>query len=209
MKGKSKLNIGTLYEVARKRITDLRDDYNFISHFLAWMSYIILVAKPSELRQFLSHEQTGFSDGGQDGVANIVGHRGVRGVVLEITDLFFKLETLVLDELKYIITEISTAQARGLTSTGCPIYSWAWIVLILIWLLNGCSTIFASWFYQIESRPGKIGQTVEYPNKIQINPTQPTSNGTFCKTNLYEIMSIMDLLLRRFRAFDAIPVAQR
>ena len=59
--------------------------------------------------QFLSHEQAGLSDSGEDGVANIIGQRGVRGVVLEITDLFFKLEALVLDELKYIRTEISTA----------------------------------------------------------------------------------------------------
>ena len=66
---------------------------------LVYQSYYVFFAEPSELGQLLSHEQAGLSDGGQDGVAYVVGHRGVRGVVLEITDLFFKLEALVLDEL--------------------------------------------------------------------------------------------------------------
>ena len=51
--------------------------------------------------------------------------------------------------------------------TGCPICSWTWVGLTLIWVFHHVAPLPS----HITIRPGRIGQAEE----IQVNPTQSTS----------------------------------
>ena len=66
-------------------------------------THYVLIAKSSELNEFLTDEKFCFSDGRENAVASLVRNRRaiVRQILLEITDLFLELEHLVLDELKW------------------------------------------------------------------------------------------------------------
>ena len=57
-------------------------------------TYNVFIAKSSKLRQFLRHQQFGFSDGGQNTFSYVLGNRGVVAELLEITDLLFEFENL-------------------------------------------------------------------------------------------------------------------
>lgn len=65
-------------------------------------TYDVFVAQASELSEFLTHEQFGFANGGQNAIAYVFWYviGLIAKVFFEITDLLFKLEDFILKHLK-------------------------------------------------------------------------------------------------------------
>ena len=63
-------------------------------------TYNIFVAKASKLHQFLAHQEFGFADCSQYAIPDIFWNRFISKIFFKITDLFFKFEDFILQDLQ-------------------------------------------------------------------------------------------------------------